>query len=180
MALLATPPIPLEKRAQVEQVAAAHKVAPVTCAPIVIQWAPRSSLEADHPGLSGVAGQAFLAECRIQVSFELGTATACAILVHELGHLGGLGHSEDLNSVMAPVVAVVPEGCDFDWAAEAGRRPTRSGLFTSLRRDIIRVPAAAKSRKCRFLRAKVVYTCPDFNAYKSKKHHNWSWTWYNL
>lgn len=173
-------PLTLPQQAQVEQAAAAHEVAPVTCAPIVIQWVPQSVLAADHPEIVGVAGQAFVAECRIQVSFELGTATACAILIHELGHLGGLGHSEDPQSVMAPVVVVVPEGCDFAWQADPGRLPTRSGLFAALRGDDSRVLPDAKSRKCRFLRAKVVYTCPKFYASYAKKTHNWSWAWYNL
>ena len=174
MALLATPPIPLEKRAQVEQVAAAHKVAPVTCAPIVIQWVPRSSLEADHPGLSGVAGQAFLAECRIQVSFGLGTATACAILVHELGHLGGLGHSENPRSVMAPMLRVIPPYCFVPVS------PTLAGLRRQVRAD----GWERKLRNCRTLELKLktstrpVIYCTKFRAMYT--HLTFSWAWYVL
>lgn len=53
--------------------------------------------------------------CTIEVDAEFGRRAywreACGVLAHEYGHLWGLDHSTDPNSLMYPTITVVPRVC---------------------------------------------------------------------
>lgn len=54
-------------------------------------------------------------DCEVEVDVKFARNAywreACAVLTHEYGHMWGLGHSDDINSVMHPTQATVPSAC---------------------------------------------------------------------
>jgi len=73
----------------------------------------------------GVAGLAEIGGCRMWLASALWSLTAdrsraanrasrslrCTTVVHEYGHLLGLGHSRHADDIMSPMLARVPAGC---------------------------------------------------------------------
>lgn len=57
------------------------------------------------------AGYAMLPDCKVVVNRTLPPPLKCGVLVHEFGHLAGLGHAE--RGIMRPVFnrGAIPAGC---------------------------------------------------------------------
>lgn len=64
-------------------------------------------IPADPPGRHG--GVAFVEECTAWILKGMDPVSTCGMIVHELGHLAGLGHS--VGGVMDPVHLHPPDAC---------------------------------------------------------------------
>src|SRR5688500_2782204 len=92
---------------------------------------PRVIIE-DVPG--GYVGHADLENCTITLAPRLlaNRYMVCSVLVHEVGHLLGLPHSENSRSVMHEAMTYRPEACARFWLPrETYRAFRRLGWFAA-------------------------------------------------
>ena len=105
---------------------------------------PGQLAEADQPPRRPLRREA-LEGCGLSVNAELApdSYTTCLVLLHEVGHLKGRGHSQDPSSVMFPVLtgAYVP-ACNDENRAR----------YADPRRVELRERASALRRRCEALR----------------------------
>jgi hypothetical protein len=88
----------------------AHGVTP--CAPIHANPVPQSVLDAVHPGIMAVA-DADINTCTIRLGSEFrfmvklyGPKWGCAVVAHEVGHLGGVDHVAGYGRLMSATYGV--------------------------------------------------------------------------
>ena len=99
---------------------------PLGCSTLDREIVPNGSLPNGALGEATETSPGEEVECTLYISRSLarpaGIGTACAVEIHELGHLRGLGHSDDPQSVMYPSLTRLPALCwRALWRWEASR-----------------------------------------------------------
>lgn len=95
---------------------------PPGCTSIDKQIVPDGSLPEEHEAEATIPGPGEHVACFVYVTRHLAKPEAfaytCTTLVHEDGHLHGLGHSSEPGNVMNPEARIVPNIC---WRADLRR-----------------------------------------------------------
>lgn len=71
----------------------------------------RRLASSDRPPGLHIIGVAVPDRCWVAISADLTGYKLCTTLVHEFGHLAGVGHSDDPASIMAPVMPMRDGPC---------------------------------------------------------------------